>query len=137
MDDNSAEQKNTGVVLPAWATGIYNAIDQGDVDKFVTYFSSDGTFGFDGISMVKGHVEIKHMVTEFLSSFDTLVHHFEECITQGNTTFIRGRVDYIIDNRTTNVGWAVCFHLNDGLIQDYLIYMDPMPLMRLQGVLPE
>lgn len=126
--------KPSDVGLPDWAIEIYKAVDENNIDRFMSFLTPNIGFGFDGKVMVRGHQEVRAFVDEYLSGFDSLTHYFEESITQGDTTFVRGRVDYkIADKDIVNVGWTVCFHLDDGLIDEYLIYMDSLPLLKLQG----
>ena len=127
------KEKPSKTQLPEWASDIFDAVDRNDVDRFLRYLADNASFGFDGTPMATGKTQIRTLVEGYLSGFDRLIHHFDEVVTQGNSTFIRGRVDYIIDGSgIANAGWAVCFHRSDDLVTDYLIYMDPTPLLRLQ-----
>jgi ketosteroid isomerase-like protein len=118
---------------PAWVTTLFHALDVFDADTFASFLTDDAIFIFGNAEPVRGKHAIRDVVASFFTSIDAIRHDLLETWTLPQVVICRGTVTYTRHNGSQlRVPFANIFKLRNGLIQDYLIYVDNSQLYTQQ-----
>ena len=110
-------------------TRILRAADT-DVDAFFDLFTEDALFRLGNNQLLRGIDEIKAWVGEYLGSVASIAHDIREQWTVGDTSIVRLDVTYGMANGAGfTLPAAVYGKSRDGKIAEYLIFMDPSPVV--------
>lgn len=110
---------------PAWVTTLFQALDVFDARTFANFLTDDAVFVFGNAEPVKGKTTIHEVVAGFFTSIRAIRHDLVESWTLPDTVVCRGIVTYTRHGGSQlAVPFANVFKLRNGLIQDYLIYVD-------------
>ena len=110
---------------PAWVTTLFHALDAFDAKTFASFLTDDAVFVFGNAEPVRGKQTIHDVVAGFFTSIQAIRHDLLETWTLPEAVICRGVVIYTRQNGTQlSVPFANVFKLHNGLIQDYLIYVD-------------
>jgi hypothetical protein len=110
---------------PTWVITLFQALDAFDADTFASFLTEDAIFVFGNAEPVRSKQAIRDVVASFFTSINTIRHDLLETLTLPQAVMCRGTVTY-----TRHSGSQLCvpfaniFKLKNGLIQDYLIYVD-------------
>ncbi|MEW6365122.1 MAG: nuclear transport factor 2 family protein [Acidobacteriota bacterium] len=104
---------------------LFQSVDQGQVDDFLTFLSQDVLFRFGNAPPVQGRTEVGNAVRGFLGSIKALHHDLVEVWMQPSAVTCHGTVTYTRHDATTlTVPFATIFKLSGEEIREYLIYVD-------------
>lgn len=105
------------------------AIDSQDPDRFLGFLTPDARFRFGSIPAVEGASAIRGFLVPFFDGLESIQHRksgFWE--VAGDQAFLEGEVTYHYSNgREATVPFLNHFHLKDGRVHEYDIYVDPTP----------
>ena len=108
---------------------LFTAVDHKDVDRFLSYLSSDCIFRFGNLPAVKGVEAIREFVTGFFDSIDSLSHQIEDRWDTSDGLICHGRVSYTRkDGSILAVPFANIFKLDASGIAEYLVFADTSQL---------
>jgi hypothetical protein len=115
----------------ALVSAAYQSIDSADAAKFASFITPDGIFRFANIPAVKGNKAISDFVAGFFKSLKGISHSNLESWSVDNVIFINGIVKYTRHNNTTlQVPFSCTWKMKDGLIDEYLIFIDNSELYK-------
>jgi len=118
---------------PAWVTTLFRALDAFDADTLASFLTDDAVFVFGNAEPVRGKQAIHGVVAGFFTSINAIRHDLLETWTLLQVVICRGTVTYTRHNGSQlRVPFANIFKLQNGLIQDYLIYVDNSQLYTQQ-----
>lgn len=118
---------------PAWATTLFHALDAFDADTFASFLTDDAIFVFGNAEPARGKQAIRDVVAGFFTSIKSIRHDLLETWTLPQAVISRGTVTYTRHSGSQlRVPFANIFKLQNGLIQDYLIYVDNSQLYAQQ-----
>jgi ketosteroid isomerase-like protein len=111
---------------------LFSAIDNCDVDGFMTWLSDDCSFTYGSGETVRGAAAVRDLVAAFLASFEAVSHQVDSTWENDGAAITEGAVTYITaDGRSTTLPFCNVLHLTDDrLIRDYRVYIDPTPLAK-------
>jgi len=110
---------------PGWVTTLFRALDEFDATTFASFLTDDAVFVFGNAEPVKRKATIQAVVAGFFSSIRAIQHDLLDVWTLSDAIISRGIVTYTRhDGSQLAVPFANVFKLRNGLIQDYLIYVD-------------
>lgn len=110
-------------------TSLFAAIDSKDTDGFLRHLGETATFRFGSAPPVTGRNAIREAVSGFFESVAALKHELRRTIADGNVLVCEGIVTYTRhDESQVTLPFANVFEIEDGLIDDYRIYIDIGPL---------
>ena len=110
---------------PGWVTTLFHALDTFDAKAFAGFLTDNAVFVFGNAAPVKGRSTIQEAVATFFTSIQAIRHDLLETWTLPETVICRGVVTYTRHSGSQlSVPFANVFKLQNGLIQDYLIYVD-------------
>jgi ketosteroid isomerase-like protein len=113
------------MTTPSWITTLFRALDAFDADTFASFLTDDAVFVFGNAEPVKTKPIIRDVVAQFFTSIKALRHDLIETWTLPEDVICRGIVTYTRHSGTQlSAPFANVFKLRNGLIQDYLIYVD-------------
>jgi len=113
---------------------LFSAIDGKDTERFMSFLSYEPTFRFGSMEPVTGRAAVAAAVDGFFASIQGLSHRILETWQGTGSQACQGEVTYIRhDARTVTLPFAIVFRFVDGLIDDYLIHIDPAPLFSQNG----
>jgi ketosteroid isomerase-like protein len=118
---------------PPWVTTLFHALDAFDADTFASFLTDDATFVFGNAEPVRNKQAIRDVVAGFFTSINAIRHDLLETWTLPQVVICRGTVTYTRHNGSQlRVPFANIFKLQNGLIHDYLIYVDNSQLYARQ-----
>ena len=110
-------------------TGLFQAIDSMDADKFVTFLTEDAQFKFGNNPKVVGKEAVKKAVKDFFSSINGLSHKVINTWSHPDTVICQGEVTYTRkDDSKVTIPFVNIFGMKENLVKDYWIYIDVAPL---------
>ena len=110
-------------------TGLFQAIDSMDADKFVAFLTEDAKFKFGNTPTVVGKEAIKKTVEEFFSSINGLSHKIINMWVHPDAVICQGEVAYTRkDDGKVTIPFVNIFGIKENLVKDYQIYVDISPL---------
>ena len=102
-----------------------------NAEGFVSHLSEDAIFKFGNADAVAGKAAIQDAVAAFFGSIKGIRHHLLETWAQADAVICRGTVAYTRhDGSELSVPFANILKMRDGLISEYLIYIDTSELYR-------
>ena len=105
--------------------GLFEAIDNKDTDKFVSFLAPDCVFRFGNEPEVMGLNEIERCVGGFLDSIRGLSHQLIEIWDIPDGKVCHGIVSYTRNDGTVlTVPFSNIFKINSQGIIEYLIFAD-------------
>lgn len=108
---------------------LFRAIDDKDVAKFATFLAPRISFRFANAEPVTGKSAVTRAVAGFFDSIHALSHEIDRTIRQGRYVICEGRVIYTRhDASLLKVPFLNLFDIDNGLIEDYRIYVDASAL---------
>jgi ketosteroid isomerase-like protein len=113
------------MTTPAWVTTLFHSLDVFDADTFASFLTDDAVFVFGNAEPVKSRPVIRDVVAQFFTSIKAIQHDLLEAWTLPQDVICRGIVTYTRHSGTRlSAPFANVFKLRDGLIHNYLIYVD-------------
>ncbi len=110
--------------------GLFKAVDTKDTDSFVAYLAEDAVFRYGSQEAVQGRAAIRKYVAGFFGTVKTLQHRVKETWEGDDSLVCQGEVTYTkLDGNEVTVPFVNIFRFEKDRIHDYLIYIDPSPLM--------
>jgi ketosteroid isomerase-like protein len=111
--------------LPSWVSDLFAALDTMDVDTWMSFLTPDCTFRFGNAPSLYGHEAIREAVAGLFTAIKGINHSELEAWEHPDATICTGMVMYTRhDDSTLRVPFANVFRLRDGLVRQYLIYVD-------------
>ena len=115
--------------LKIFVSEVFQSVDKMDTAKFVSFFTPGGLFRFANIPAVEGIAAIETFVDGFFQSLKGISHSNLESWQAGEAIFVNGTVSYLRHNDTTlEVPFSCTWKMLDGLIDEYLIFVDSSAL---------
>ena len=106
-------------------TEIYRAVDAADLDTLLSYMDNHATFRFANIPAVVGKKAIGEFLGGFFQGIRSLSHTDLEYWYAENVWSAMGNVAYTrLDGSMLKVPFSVILKRKNGLIKDYLIFVD-------------
>lgn len=109
---------------------VFGALDAKDADAFAGFLTEDAVFRYGSQSPVEGRAAIRDFVAAFLGGLHALSHrvinkwqHEQTLICQGEATYAK------LDGNKVTVPFVNVLGLREDKIRDYLVYVDPTPLL--------
>ena len=104
---------------------VFHTVDNLDSAGFVDFFCETGLFRFANQPPIQGKEAIETVVAAFFKSLKTLSHKNLEVWQVENAVIINGWVTYTrLNNSQLKIPFSVTLKLSNGLIQEYLVFMD-------------
>lgn len=104
---------------------VYRAVDSADVDRLLGYMTDDASFRFANIPAVQGKKAIGEFLGGFYQAIKGLSHADLEYWYAENVWSAMGKVTYTRhDGSALTVPFSVILKMKDGLIKEYLIFVD-------------
>lgn len=114
---------------PTWTSELFAAIDAKDTKRFLSFLTPHAAFRFGSAPQVIGHEAIAAAVDGFFAGIRSSTHVILDTWTEARHVICRGEVTYTrLDSRVVAVPFVDVFLMQDGLIAEYLIYIDIAPL---------
>lgn len=127
---------NPDAILETNIRAIYKSADDGDGDKFLSYWSQHSHPYFNGVENTRE--EIKNRIVMFKKGFPDIKRSVEEVIVSGNKVFVRGVLtgtntgSFMGKPATKNpvkVSWLGLYHIKpDGKIENGWVEFDSAAL---------
>jgi hypothetical protein len=113
----------------AWLEKIGHTIDAKDSEGFASFMTEGGIFRFGNQPDVVGRKATADYVAAFFGMIKSSKHEIVNIIEEKNVIVWQGKVTYTrLDERIVPVNFCNIFYMKDGLIDQYLIYIDNAPL---------
>ena len=113
-----------------WLSGFTQAIDTRDVDELLPYFAVDASFRYGNRPAMIGHDQIRDGIGAFYSGISGISHTApHQCQPSDDVLVAEFLTDYRrLDGQVVTLPGMGVFEFKDGLIQDYRVYADVMPV---------
>jgi ketosteroid isomerase-like protein len=112
-----------------WTARLFQSIDKQDTEAFLGFLAGDVRFRFGNADPVNGRAPVGEAVSGFLGSIKALRHDLVGAWDNGDAVTCHGTVTYTRhDSTTLTVPFANVFGVRDGLIEEYLIFVDTSDL---------
>lgn len=112
-----------------WWKGLFAAVDAKDTAAFIGYLTADAEFRFGNAPAARGREAIAAAVAGFFASIGGSRHRLVRTFDGGNSCACQGEVTYTRhDGSTLTLPFVNVFGMRDGLIAEYLIFIDIAPL---------
>ena len=112
---------------------LFATVDNMDGASLAGMMTPNGLFRFANIPGVQGREAIIAFLENFFQSIKAIKHDQLEDWTIGDTRFATGRVTYTRhDDTALSVPFANILRMKDGLIDEYLIFVDASALYSQQ-----
>jgi ketosteroid isomerase-like protein len=114
----------------AFFEDLFSGIDARDAQQFADHFTADGVFRFGNLPPVVGRSSIHEFIGAFFASIGGISHQFDDCWSVAEERAVcAGEVTYIrLDGSKLTVPWATVSRFENGLLAEYLAYVDPSQL---------
>ena len=111
-------------------TALFAAIDRKDAPGFAAFLTEDATFRMGSAPPVHGRAAVEAFVRGFFGTIEGSRHTDLRAVAAGDALFLEGTVDYCLPNgRSVAVPFLNRLRLEGGLAAEYLVYLDPTPVM--------
>lgn len=108
-----------------WLCSLFNAVDDKDVDRFVSFLTEDASFKFANAPAVSSRKNIHKAVSQFYSAINGLRHEIKDVWEHDNVVICEGQVTYTRhDASKVSFPFANIFRMKNALIADYRVYVD-------------
>jgi ketosteroid isomerase-like protein len=120
----------SAVGVPPAVRDVFQAVDAKDAARFVSYLTPDAVFRYANNPLVTGREGIQEAVAQFFQAVKSLRHVVSDTWAVNDMVFCKGEVSYVRHNDTLAGPFPFMnlFKMRDGLIAEYLIYVDISPL---------
>jgi ketosteroid isomerase-like protein len=109
---------------------VLASVDGKDADTFSSYLADDAVFRYGSQQPVKGRQAVREYVAGFFGTVAALEHRVIETWEGDDSLVCRGEVTYTRhDGAQVMVPFTNVLKLEGGRIRNYLVYIDPTPLM--------
>ena len=96
----------------------------------MAYLTEDAVFRYGSQEAVHGRAAIGEYVSGFFGSIEALQHHVTETWEGESSLVCQGEVTYTkMDGADVTLPFVNVFRFAKGRVRDYLIHIDPSPLM--------
>jgi len=113
----------------AWVKGLFQSIDEQDVEAFLAVLSDHVLFRFGNAEPVRGKAAVGAVVRGFFASLKSLRHEVADTWERPGVVICHGFVTYTRqDASILRVPFANILKLKADLISEYLIYVDASEL---------
>ena len=113
-----------------WFEGLFATVDNMDSGGFVSYLTEDASFVMGSQPAVKGREAIAASTSGFFGTLKGIGHNLIRTWVSGDTRICQGEVTYdLSDGRSVTMPFVNVFVMEGDLIQEYLVYVDPTPMM--------
>jgi len=110
---------------------MFKAMDNGDVEKMLSFFSEDATFNFPGQPPAKGKEAIKGFFAGLGQQFKGLKHRLDKFIIKGDNVALEGMIKFTFpDGREVDSPFVDIFEMRAGKIHQYRVYLDTAALAK-------
>lgn len=117
-----------------WLTGLFKSIDAQDADGFANYFAKEGLFVFGSFPEARGREAISGFVSYFFGTIKSLSHKIGPIAQANGLIYVHFDVTYVLeDGQTVTIPGLETLKVNNDLVDEYIIYMDPSKLLTLQS----
>lgn len=117
-----------------WTKQLFSDIDKMEPDTFANYFADSGVFSFGAFPAATGRAAIAEFVRNFFSTLASLAHDVIDVYEHGDLLIIRFDVTYTLDGgATVTIPAMETVRRENGLVTEYIIFLDPTPLQALQS----
>lgn len=108
-----------------WLARLFATIDRRDAQGFAEFLAEDCLFRFGNAAPAVGRTAIRQTTETFFASLADIKHSIEATIRAGERIACHGQVVYERpDGGVYRTPFANFFALKDGLIAEYLIFVD-------------
>jgi ketosteroid isomerase-like protein len=116
--------------LPAWAAGMYAAMEAGDIDGVLAQMSEDIRMRYGNAEPVVGRDAVRAASAQFFGSIGGLSHDFREVWESEDSALLVCDVDYTLrDGSVMRLPGVTFIHHRPDGIDDIQVFMDMCPLM--------
>ncbi|HET8650634.1 MAG TPA: nuclear transport factor 2 family protein [Gemmatimonadales bacterium] len=116
--------------IPSWTAPLFKAIDSGDWKSFGEFLTDQATFRYGSFPAVHGRDAIRQAAAQAVAPFAKVWHELQAGWEAPGSCVLQGEVNYQLPNGTIHrLPFVNIFRMEGRLVQDYLIYIDPSPLM--------
>jgi len=110
---------------PGWMNEMFAALDAGGVPGLFPWLDEDVCFRFAGYPPGRGREQFAATWAGMSGHITSLHHELAQSWDLGDEAICRGEVTYGLDDgRQLSVPFVNVFKLRDGLISEYLVYVD-------------
>jgi ketosteroid isomerase-like protein len=120
------------MTIPAWVTQLFQHVDNKDAAGFAACLTQEGVFRYGSQSPVHGRAAVEAYVHGFFARLAGLRHSLTGFWwgEAERVCFVAGEVRYeLADGRQVAVPFLNQLHMDGALIERYLVYTDPTPMM--------
>jgi ketosteroid isomerase-like protein len=111
---------------------MFQAVDAGDADAFVSYLTEDAVFRYGSQEAVRGRAAIRAHVAGFFETVRGLRHRVTDSWAGEGSVVCEGEVTYSgHDGSEVTLPFVNVLRLEGEQIREYLVYVDPTPLAGL------
>ena len=111
-----------------WVTSTFEALDAGDVDRFVSCFTPGATIRVGNGEPVAGRLAIREAVGEFLEAVQSVSHGIVTEWRDGDTLIVEAEMTVTRSDGTALVlPSATVFRMNGELAEQAQMYVDLSP----------
>lgn len=115
--------------MKKWIRGLFDAVDNKDVDAFVSFLTQDASFKFANAPSVHKKENIRQAISQFFSVVKALRHNVKDVWECCGVVICEGEVAYTRhDMRQMGFPFVTIFRMKEGKIADYRIYIDSSSL---------
>ena len=108
-----------------WMNQLFAAIDGKDADAFVGFLTENAVFAFGNTQPVSGRAAIRELLVGFFASIRALRHEVTDAWRLPDMAVAIGQVTYTrLDGSSLSVPFADVLKMRQGLVSEYLIYVD-------------
>lgn len=108
-----------------WMNQLFAAVDSKDADAFVGFLAEDAVFAFGNAAPVSGKAAIRELLVGFFASIRALRHDVTDAWRLPEVAVAIGQVTYTrLDGSSLSVPFADVLKMHEGLVSEYLIYVD-------------
>ncbi|UCF19825.1 MAG: nuclear transport factor 2 family protein [Gemmatimonadota bacterium] len=113
-----------------WLRELLAAIDAKDPDGFVSFLTDEAIFRYGSQEPVRGKPAVREYVAGFFGMVEALQHSVLRTWNGKDSLVCQGEVTYTKHGgEKVTVPFTNIFDLEGDKVRDYLIYVDPSPLM--------
>ena len=120
------------MTIPDWVIRLFQHIDRQDAVGFAAHLTETGLFRYGSQAAVAGRAEVEAYVRGFFAGLAGVSHRLTGFWwgEAERVCFVAGEVSYrLADGREVTVPFLNRFDMAGALIDRYLVYTDPTPLM--------
>lgn len=112
-----------------WLETLFRKIDDMDIEGFLSFLTPGAHFRFGSAPVVQGRKAIGQAVQDFFSTIKRSDHRLLDTWARRDATICQGEVTYTRkDNSQVTLPFVNVFRMVDAQIDQYLIYVDIVPL---------